>query len=91
MKRRLYFLLPGETQVLQVVEELKQSGIPWKQMHVVGPEGVELTDLPPATTPQKRDLIWRIERLVWRGDLIIFFLALLALIISLFWGFSTWS
>lgn len=81
MKRRLYFLLPDTEHTRAVVDELEASGIDRKHLHVIAAQGVDLKGLPAATANQRRDLGARLETLIWAGNLVLFFIALLALIV----------
>ena len=81
MKRRLYFLLPDTEHTRAVVDELEASGIDRKHMHVIAAQGVDLEGLPVATRKQRRDLGARLEALFWDGNLVLFFIALLVLIV----------
>jgi hypothetical protein len=81
MKRRLYFLLPDTGHARSVVDELESGGIERRHMHVVSAQGVDLEGLPVATRNQRRDLGARLENLVWAGNLVLFFVASLAMIV----------
>ena len=81
MKRRLYFLLPDSEHTRTVVDELETSGIDRKYLHVIAAQDVDLEGLPIATRNQRRDLGARLESLFWDGNLVLFFIALLALIV----------
>ena len=81
MKRRLYFLMPDTAHTRNVVGELEASGIERRHMHVVATQGVDLEGLPEATSGQRNDLGARLERLLWDGNLVLFFAALLALVV----------
>ncbi len=78
MKRRLYFLLPDVQHTRLVINELQAAGIEHRQMHVVPPKGVDLQDLPiaPRTDPDAR-----LENFLWNGNLVLFFGALLLLVV----------
>ena len=91
MYRRLYFLLPDVEHTRRVVEELEQAELDKRRMHTIAREGINISSLPPATLSQKSDKVWFIERLFWNGNLSVFGLALIGLLISLYWGFSAWS
>ena len=91
MRRRLYFLFPDEPQARRVVDELTRAGVMKKHIHAHAREGIELTSLPLATQRQKQDACCSIEKLLLNGNLLVFGIALLALLISLFFGFSVWS
>jgi len=79
MKRRLYFLLPDTAHVRAVVDDLNAGGIRHSSMHVVAKPGIDLDDLPLASSRQLHDTGGRLETLLWDGNLAVFFLALLAL------------
>jgi hypothetical protein len=81
MKRRLYFLLPDTAHTREVVNELEASDIERRHLHVVAAQDVDLDGLPEATRWQRRDLGARLERIFWDGNLVLFFLALLALLV----------
>ncbi len=91
MYRRLYFLFPDAPQTRRTVEELVQAGVTRNRMHAIAREDVDLSDLPSATPQQKRDTAWRLEQLFWGGNLAVFFMALAALLVTWYWGFSLWS
>jgi hypothetical protein len=91
MNRRLYFLLPDVEHAWRVVEELEGAGMSTRDMHAMARPGVDLSSLPFANTKQREDRVWLIERLLWDLNLAVFALALIGLLISLYWGFSVWS
>lgn len=80
MNRRLYFLLPDTGHARRVVSDLQAAGIERRYIHAISGRGVDLQGLPVATQQQRADLAARIERYLWRGNLGIFFIALLALL-----------
>lgn len=81
MKRRLYFLIPDTEHAQAVVDKLVASGVERRHLHVIAAQGVDLEGLPIATTNQRRDLGARLETLIWGGNLALFFIALMALIV----------
>jgi hypothetical protein len=81
MKRRLYFLLPDTGHTRIVVDELETSGIERSHIHVIAAQGVDVEGLPVATRNQHKDLGARLEAIAWDGNLMLFFIALLALIV----------
>ena len=91
MTRRLYFLFPKVEHARRVVEELKQAGIDKAHVHAMARADIDISSLPVATPQQKNDKVWFVERLFWNGNLAVFGLALIGLLISLYWGFSVWS
>ena len=81
MKRRLYFLLPDTGHARAMVNELEARGIERKFMHAIAGRGGDLNGLPVASRMQRDDLGARIERYLWDGNLVLFFLALIALVV----------
>ena len=79
MKRRLYFLLPDVAHARAVVARLETNGIESKYTHVIAAQGIDLEDLPLASANQRMDLGARLETIFWDGNLVLFFLALIAL------------
>ena len=84
--RRLYFVIPDESQAVQVVADLNAGGVERQHIHAIAGKGVMLTKLPPANARQLHDTAWRIERAWWTGNLSLFFLALLGLVFSIAQG-----
>jgi hypothetical protein len=81
VKRRLYFLLPDVAHARAVVARLETNGIESKYTHVIAAQGIDLEDLPLASANQRMDLGARLETIFWDGNLVLFFLALMALIV----------
>jgi hypothetical protein len=91
MYRRIYFLFPAVEHAQRVVVELKMTGISRDHIHAVARPGIDLSTLPAATSQQKSDAVWRVERLFWIGNLILFAAALIGFIATLFSGAYIWS
>lgn len=92
MLTRLYFLLPDGKQAGKVIEDLHRAGIPQERMHAHCHDARQLDMLPMATAGQQQDELKRIERIAWNSDLAVFFVALVAFIVSLaLWGFNVFS
>jgi hypothetical protein len=81
MKRRLYFLLPDVEHARCVVDELRTSGQTTEHVHVLAKQGIDLQDLPQASRRQHRDFGARLETLLWDANLVVFFIAVFALIL----------
>ena len=81
MERRLYFLLPDVAHARAVVAKLETYGIERKYTHVIAAKEIALEGLPLASPNQRMDLGARLETIFWDGNLVLFFLALLALIV----------
>ncbi len=84
--RRLYFVIPDETQAAQVVNDLETAGVGRQHMHAIAGRGATIARLPPANERQRQDAGSRLERIAWTGDLMLFFLGLIGLIASLVWA-----
>jgi len=91
VKRRLYFLLPDVAHTRSVVAELEAIGIENRCLHVITGKGVDVGSLPVASPNQRNDPGARLETILWDGNLLLFFMALLLLILfisldmSLYW------
>lgn len=81
MRRRLYFLLPDKEHARTVVNELQAAGIRSNKIHTIAGRGSDPGDLPVATRQQRADVAARIEQYLWVGNLGIFFVALLVLLV----------
>ena len=86
--RRLYFMIPDETQAARVVRDLETAGIGRQHMHALAGKGATLAQLPPANARQRGDAGFRLERLAWNGNLALFFLALAGLVASLVFAWT---
>jgi hypothetical protein len=84
--RRLYFVIPDETQATQIVNDLETVGVGVQHMHAIAGRGTTLARLPPATERQRQDAGSRLERLAWDGNLALFFLGAVGLLAALAWS-----
>ena len=91
MYRRLYFVLPDEAHALQVMQDIEALGVDHGHIHAVPGHGITLSQLPPATARQRRDVAGRAEKIAWAANLIVFFLALIGLIQALARNSMLWS
>ena len=91
MKRRLYFLFPDVMQVRSAVEDLKNADIVDARIHAVAKTGRELSALPPTMRRQTTDACCAFENVLWKANLVLFFIATAGLFASLFWGSTGWS
>jgi hypothetical protein len=80
MNRRLYFLLPDRGHALSLVNELAGCGLDLDQMHAVANRQASLEGLPLASRAQRKDLAHRLETVLWDGNLVVFGLALGAML-----------
>ena len=86
MKRRLYFLFSDNGQARTAVADLAGIGVDAGHMHVVARPGVDVSGLPPATERQRRDVLKRLDKTLWGGNLVLFGAAVAALILSVVFG-----
>lgn len=89
MLRRLYFLFPDEPHAQRVVDQLVTLDIPKRRIHALT-HNVRLKTLPPATQRQKDDIAFRVEWFMWTANLVVFALALMALVLMLVAGQIVW-
>lgn len=82
MLRRLFFLFPNEANAQEVVDQLLHLNITTRHIHAIAP-GTKLTSLPEATERQKNDTAFRVERFLWRANLLVFVVALVTLVAGL--------
>ena len=90
MKRRLYFLLPDTEHARAVVSELEARGIERQSMHAIAGRGGNVSGLPVASRMQRDDLGARIEQYLWGGNLALFFMALIALVVLALLPLAWW-
>jgi hypothetical protein len=87
MRRRLYFLIPNNAQARAVAADLQRLGINERQIHALGgTHGADLEGLPRATARQRQDAGRTLERVLWDGNLSLFFAALALFVFSLYMG-----
>ena len=90
MLRRLFFLFPDEPHAQRAVNQLIDLDIPKRRIHAIA-RNIELKALPQATQRQKNDTAFHIEYFLWSSNLVVFALALVALVVSLVAGEFIWS
>ena len=86
MERRIYFAFPRPHQARSAVSDLLAAGIALTDIHAVALDSQAVSDLPPATAEQRRDRTWNLERIYWRANLALFFVALAGLLAALYAG-----
>jgi hypothetical protein len=91
MHRRLYFIFSDKQQAQQAVTDLTHAGVDPGHIHALAHDAVDLGTLPAATGPQRRDLAWRLENVVWRSNLALFALGLLGLLAGVYFGSTALS
>lgn len=90
MLRRLFFLFPDEPHAQRAVNQLLRLDVPMRRIHAIA-RGVELKTLPQATQRQKNDTAFHIEWFLWKSNLVVFALALIALVVALVAGDYIWA
>lgn len=85
--RRLYFIVPDETRAVNVVADLEAAGVVRQHIHAMGGKGTTLEKLPAANTRQRHDTVWRLQQILWLGNLVLFALGAIGLIVSVLQGF----
>lgn len=91
MLRRLYFLLPDTHAAKQLVNDLQNQGVARENMHSVATEGVDLSDLPLSSKHQRNDTSGKVEHYLWDIDLLLFFTALIALLLMSIQQMPGWT
>jgi hypothetical protein len=90
MLRRLFFLFPDTEHTRRAVDQLIHRGVSVRRMHTIA-KGVELGTLPAASTRQKRDTKFRLEKFLWNASLALFLIATIGFIASLVSGSVLWA
>jgi hypothetical protein len=75
MYRRLYFLVPGRPHAVSVIKDLSRQGITQEQIHAVADRRTRIDGLPRHSDRQNNDAEGRLEKALWKGNLISFALA----------------
>lgn len=81
--RRLYFIVPDESQAAKIVGDLEVAGVDRRHIHALAGKGATLQTLPPASERQRHDAVWHLQRILWTGNLVLFAVATAGLIVSL--------
>ena len=80
MLHRIYMLFPQRFQAETVVDELMIMGIPYRNLHTIAKDGVNITGMPPATVRQRSDYAQVVENVFWRVNLGVFILAFIIML-----------
>lgn len=84
--RRLYFIVPEESQAVKIVTDLETAGVNRQHVHAIAGKGATLEQLPAANERQRHDTVWLLQRIVWAGNLALFALGAVGLIVSVLQG-----
>lgn len=86
MFRRLHFLLPNAQLAQKVVHELQRMGVDNTKIHAYAEHDLPLGSLRPVTPNQAHDRAQKLENILWKGNLILFFLFLAIMLIAIAYG-----
>jgi hypothetical protein len=89
LHRRLYFIVPDASRAARIVADLEAAGVGRRHIHALAGKGATLGDLPPANARQRRDTVWRLQRTLWLGNLLLFALGAAGLVVSVAQGSAT--
>jgi hypothetical protein len=81
MKRRLYYLFPDSAHAKGLQHELSTLALPGLSVHTVVNRQTEFSGGEDVHTLQETDRDYFLEWLIWRINLVIFFLALLVFVV----------
>jgi hypothetical protein len=90
MLRRLFFLFPDEEHAQRAVNQLVFLNISEQNIHAIS-RGVALKTLPEATERQKNDTAFRVERFLWKANLLLFAVSLIIFIVALVMAAFYWT
>ncbi len=83
MFRRLNYLLPSARSAQTIVNELLDMGINEKQIHAYAEHGLSTQALPLASKNMAEDRASKLEKIFWRGNLVLFFICMTIFIMTL--------
>jgi hypothetical protein len=84
--RRLYFIVPEESHAVQIVADLEAAGVGRQHIHAIAGKGMTLEKLPAANEHQRGDTVWLLQRILWTGNLVLFALGAIGMIVSVIQG-----
>lgn len=82
MKRRLYFLFQDTAAAQAAVTDLTGIGVDRAHMHALARRDTDVGSLPAATPKQRHGVLQRVEHVLWNGNLLLFLLALVWLVVA---------
>lgn len=91
MYRRLFFVFPDKVHTEQALDELHMSGIGQRYIHVHANPAVDIGKLPSADATVMREASGQTERVLWGGNLLLFFVAFVVFIVMLFSNVGFWA
>ena len=90
MKRRLYYLLPDARHAEKLVEDLDGMAVSKQDMHAVVKDDQSLNGIDDIHSATENDIDYFIEWFLWRVNLVLFFVALIAFVVILVWSPGMW-
>lgn len=90
MKRRLYYLLPDTSHAEKLVEDLAEAAILKQDVHAVAKDNLHLNGIDDVHGVTENDRDYFVEWFLWRINLALFFVALIAFFVMLIWSPGVW-
>ena len=90
MKRRLYYLLPDTSHAEKLLEDLGDTAISRQDVHAVVKDNLSLNGIDDVHAATEYDQDYFIEWFLWRINLALFFVALIAFVVILIWNPGIW-
>jgi len=90
MKRRLYYLLPDTSHAEKLVEDLRDTPISKQDVHAVIKDNLRLNGIEDVKLTTENDRDYFVEWFLWRINLALFFVALIAFVAILVWSPGLW-
>ena len=90
MKRRLYYLLPDTSHAEKLVEDLGDTSISKQDVHAVVKDNLRLKGINDVHGLTENDRDYFIEWFLWRINLALFFVALIAFVAIFIWSPGVW-
>jgi hypothetical protein len=90
MKRRLYYLLPDTSHAEKLVEDLGDTAISKQDVHAVVKDNLRLNGIDDVHAATENDRDYFVEWFLWRINLALFFVALIAFVAIFIWSPGGW-
>jgi hypothetical protein len=90
MKRRLYYLLPDARHAEKLVEELDGMAVSKQDVHAVLKDDQSLNGIDYIHSATENDQDYFVEWFLWRINLALFFVALVAFVAIIVWNPGMW-
>lgn len=90
MKRRLYYLLPDTSHAEKLVEGLGDTSILKQDVHAVVKDNLRLKGINDVHGLTENDRDYFVEWFLWRINLALFFVALIAFVAIFIWSPGVW-